>query len=144
MRRVTVVSILAVLIAGCLAAPVGAKVLATTYSGRNPYFGWALAAVERPHHLHYKVTSRKAGPLQLVIRLRCRHGKGYRTRLERKFTAKPPIRRRIPLSNRPRICIYGVTANHKGEDSGWIAVTLDGQARRFKGTDTRGTYRSGP
>jgi hypothetical protein len=115
---------------GLMASPAGAKVLATTFGGRNPLYAFALAGVVKPHRLNFKVTSRDAGrPLRVHIRLRCSNdGKRYRTRYEKKLTVRAPTAGRVPLhGRRPLYCIFEISAQHADKAEGWIALTLRGR-----------------
>jgi hypothetical protein len=119
------------LVAGAQAA--SAKVLARTPE-RHPVFAAAVIGLAHPHHLGYKVTSKSAGlPVRVEMRLFCRVGRHWH-REKTKFSAKPPIRRQVPLPVRhSRSCVFSVSASHDPTVDnllrlGWINVILTGRA----------------
>lgn len=127
MRRAFVAILTVALTVALAPSPAAGKVLAKTYGGKNASRASVAVRVGKPRRLSFAVTSRRQERMVVRAELRCVYRpRGPWRRTELRFSAKPPVRHRVPVTDNPRACVYSVTAN-RHDFAGSMAIVLYGK-----------------
>lgn len=131
-RRLVISVLLATALLASLSPVAGARVLATNSAfSIPPILSTAVVGLIRPSHLGFEITSKSGDPLDVRVTVKCFRRARHWHRFERKFTARPPIRRRVRLPvPRARGCVYSVSASRPAYKHK-ISIVLRGQAKQI-------------